>query len=369
MKENKKTNYIFLAIFLFMLYAPTTSFFFLKDVVGEENLEKRTLTEKPILSFSNLADFPKQWDAYYNDHLPYRNQIVTNWRNMHFVLLNESVSDRVIVGKDSNNESWLFYNDKKDGDEISFIDGRKKLDTKVLDDVANKVKGETDKLKDKGMGLYYIVGPNKSVIYSKNLPSQIGVKDDYFVAANNYFQKNGVENIFYSPETLKNAAEEHEVYWRTDTHWNDYGGYVYVRELMKKIYGEDVIGDRSVAERYIDTNHHDLHGFTGLSLAIKDNDVQVSYGYEPRAAKETVGKSEINVYENENYLKDETVLLLGDSFTSSTVKHFASTYRKTVVLKLNDSAYDKKLLEQYQPSKVFCVRVERKTPAALIFSF
>jgi len=369
MKENKKTNYIFLAIFLFMLYAPTASFFFLKDIVGEENLEKRTLAEKPTLSFSNLTDFPKLWDAYYNDHLPYRNQIVTNWRNMHFVLLNESVNDRVIVGKDSHNEPWLFYNDKNDGDEISYIDGRKKLDAKVLDNAASRVKNETNKLKDKGIDLYYIVGPNKSVVYSENLPSQVEVKGDYFAEAHNYLQKKGVDNIFYSPETLKNAAAKHEVYWRTDTHWNDYGGYVYVREFMKKIYGEDVIGDRSVTERYIDTNHHDLHGFTGLSLAIKDNDVQVSYGYEPRVTKETVGKSEVTVYENENYIKDETVLLLGDSFTTSTVKHFSSTYRKTVVLKLNDSGYDEKLLDQYRPSKVFCVRVERKIPAALIFSF
>ena len=56
--------------------------------------------------------------------------------------MNESIDNRVILGKSSKNDIWIFFDNEKDGDEISFIDGRKKINYSELDIITNKLKQE-----------------------------------------------------------------------------------------------------------------------------------------------------------------------------------------------------------------------------------
>lgn len=109
-----KNKLIFCLFFLF-LAAPAVTFPFVKDHIDSENHENRRFAEKPDLSFGTLASFPKQFDDYFNDHLPYKNQLVmantmkNDFLGVGTTMMEYMTSSMVIRGKDN----WLFYNAEK----------------------------------------------------------------------------------------------------------------------------------------------------------------------------------------------------------------------------------------------------------------
>ncbi len=77
--------YIFAGMFLGMMILPGLLFIPLKDYVDTENYENRVYQEKPVLNFRNLSaadlkSYPGQYDAYFNDHLAFKNPIVAFWK-------------------------------------------------------------------------------------------------------------------------------------------------------------------------------------------------------------------------------------------------------------------------------------------------
>lgn len=371
MKKKQILNYILLSIFLFFLYAPNISILFLNNKVKNENLENRKLAEMPSFNIDTITTFPKLFEEYYNDNLPYRYYIVTNWRNMHYKIFDESLDDKVLIGKNENNEPWLFYDNFKKDDEISFIDGRKIVKQEDIEKNLNRMKEETEKLKAKKIDLFYILCPNKSTIYSQYLPSTVSVSEDYFSQVYKYLKENGVNNIYYSIDLLKEASKEHETYYRTDTHWNSYGAFVYIKEIINNLYGKEILKETDIEETFFDSFNKDLHKFMGISINIKENKLVVSYNNKntitPKKIDTNNGYAEY--YENKNYLINETVFLIGDSFTTAASQYFVSIYKEVIIVKFNATKYDKMLVDMFKPDKIFYLRVERSLPDSLNFEF
>ena len=276
MNNNKKNNKVLLIIFIFALYVPTITFFFIKNNINYDNNEKRKLAEKPTLSLSKIQSYPKEFDLYYNDNLPYRNYIIKNWRTMNYLIFNEAIDERVLIGKNELNEPWLFYDNKKD-DEISYINGKKTVDEKKINNIANVIKLQTKKLKDKDIDLYYIIAPNKSSVYSEYLPKNVEVKDDYFEKAYKLIKNKGITNVYYDLNILKESKKNFETYYRTDTHWNDYGTYIYIKNILNKIYKKNLFLNEKISQEVVDSNSGDLHTFLGVSVNIKDTQTNVDF--------------------------------------------------------------------------------------------
>ena len=70
-----KNKYIFY-VFVLLLSLPVITFPFIKGHIDSKNHEKRKFAERPSLSLATLPDFPEQFDNYFSDHLPYKNQLV-----------------------------------------------------------------------------------------------------------------------------------------------------------------------------------------------------------------------------------------------------------------------------------------------------
>ena len=69
-------NKVIFCLFCLCLMVPAVTFPFVKGYIDSENHENRVFAEMPRLSIQTLASFPKQFDDYFNDHLPYKNQLV-----------------------------------------------------------------------------------------------------------------------------------------------------------------------------------------------------------------------------------------------------------------------------------------------------
>ena len=357
----KVRNYIFLFIFIFMLFIPTISYFFLKGYINETNTEKRTLAKKPELTFANIAEYPKEFESYFNDNLAYRNSIFNMWRNINYSVFDESLDNRVTVGKDNNNETWLFYSNRSDGDEMSFIDGRKIYSPNEMKATSDRIKNETEKLKNRNIELFYIMIPNKSTVYSDYLPKSVDVKQDAFTDMYKYLKKDGVNNIYYPIDLLKNESQSQETYYRTDTHWNDFGAYVSFDSVLKDIYNYQVFDNISIKPGFTNKFKGDLHGFMGITSELKDNDITVSYPNSDCISLDVTQTEHgpVEVYENSKYSINETLLLVGDSFSKAAIKPLTAAYKKVVRVYLNTTSYTNDFLKEYKPDKVFLIGVER----------
>ena len=63
-------------IFLLALIVPTISWLAVKNLVNTENREKREYAGFPELSAANYKNIPSGLEAWFNDRLPYKNQLV-----------------------------------------------------------------------------------------------------------------------------------------------------------------------------------------------------------------------------------------------------------------------------------------------------
>lgn len=358
---NKKiSTRILLFIFLFIMFVPTVSFFFVKDYLPSQNGENRNLAKKPTLSFRGIADYPKKFDDYYSDNLPYRSELVRLWRDLNYSFFNESVDDRVVLGKNEKDEPWLFYDNINDGDELSYINGKKVFTEEDLAAASEQMREQTEKCRNNNIGLYYILLPNKSTVYSEYLPKSIVTKEDAFIPAYNYLKEHGADNLYYPLTLMKNAKSSGELYYRTDTHWNQLGAYVVADSVMQSIYGKELFGEVKITNSFSEVSG-DLHSFMGISEPMKDNCITVDYGNTSKIIEDSlkVGDGKLSVYHNPEYKIDETALLVGDSFSINAVLPFTSVYKKVVHVPLNTTAYNTDMLKRFKPTKVFVVGVER----------
>lgn len=357
-------NIILIIIFIAVLYLPTITYFFMKDYMTEENLEKRVLATKPELSMKEIESYPQLYEKYYNDNLPYRNIILNNWRESFYNIFKESTDSRVIISTDKKNNSWLFYANASGGDEFSYIDGRKEVLKKDMDAVVTRIKEETKKLKKKKIDIYYIIAPNKSTVYSDYLPETMTVKKDYFSHFYEYALENDVTNLYYMEELLKEERKNYETYYRTDTHWNEYGSFISYKKVINSIYDKEVVGDYKIKQTVSTKQRGDLNDMLGIKKTIKDVNTKVYYpNLNNREMKE---ENKVEIYTNPDALKNETVLLVGDSFSVNSVDPVTSVYKKVIRVYTNFVKYNPAFIEKYKPKKIFYVRVERSTPNSII---
>ena len=95
-----------------------------KRLVGV-NYENRTLAEKPVFRLNEYDQYPKAYEAYLNDTLPFRDQLIQLNSRINYFGFRKASNENVIVGK----EGWLFYDGKDDG-EGSGGDGNENGDNK-----------------------------------------------------------------------------------------------------------------------------------------------------------------------------------------------------------------------------------------------
>lgn len=379
-KEKIKKNlrsYVIIGMFLVFLYVPTLIFPFVKDLLPEDNSENRNLAAFPkVESVSDLTKFPAGFDKYWSDHLPFRGVIQQAYTDANFWLFNSSTHKDAIVGKNCGDRryTWLFYNSIRDGDPLGDVRGTKRLTDDQLDDILANIRHNTDRMKKRGIDLYYVIAPNKSTIYKEYLPSTVNILNSESMVdqLRGFLDDAGVKNFIF----LRNAIEEERrrngdmgmetpLYYLLDAHWNNYGGFIGAKTLLKAInpkfnaYDEySVTIDEEVADCEI---HCDIKRFMQLGDGVTDVEVNVKTNYDAgytvlqRTGKRTNDLLEITIGKQPLYKK--TVLVVGDSYRAAMLPWLSPVYEK--VIYLHRGKYDPEMIDQYKPDVVIVEGVER----------
>ena len=90
------------------------------------------MSEQPRLTVDNYGTFAEEYDNYFNDQLPFRNNLIKLNSWIDYFVFDRSVNSKVIIGKDN----WLFYDNKDDGDPIGCYQGNNLYTEAELQEIA-----------------------------------------------------------------------------------------------------------------------------------------------------------------------------------------------------------------------------------------
>lgn len=223
-------NVLFAAIFLATLALPLRNGLpSLQDALPPPS---PTFSKVPVLAAARDALFlPPEYERRYNDHYEGRGRRVQLYNEALLKLFRARVFPNVLRGR----EDWLFWTGEGNIDDYQNAHPFSRAD---LEQIEGKLSAVQRRLAAQGIAFLVAPAPNKETIYPEMLPPEIvkiGKQSrlDQLLA---YLEEkhSAVKVLDLRPVLLDNKAQ-HQLYYRTDTHWNDYGAYYASTEIFKAL--------------------------------------------------------------------------------------------------------------------------------------
>jgi len=336
--KRKASSMLLIAAFLAVLFCPHILWGTLSGSYDGENLEKRTLAERPTLSLEEIAAYPKAYEEYYNDHLPFRDWLIKTYNSMMVHVFHTSSSKDVILGKDG----WLFYGSSTDGTSRQCYDGSMLFAAEELEQIAANLTKTKDRLAQQGTEFVVFIAPSKERVYSEYMPDYMGEPAQLCMLNQviSYLRSHTDVRVVCPLEEMLAYKQEHPqqlLFYQTDTHWNDLGSYIGTSVLLKELGIETPSLDR--LERVpLPAGRYDLTNMLNIWHIDDRGTMTIAYD-EPVQSLKTLayefnGKVE---YEMQG-VPERRFFMLKDSFGSGMVPHLK--YHFSHSLMLHNTEYD-----------------------------
>jgi hypothetical protein len=221
-------------VFLLALVIPGAGLALGVDRVNVSESEMRELAQFPKWSWQGpaLRAWPGKFQRYFEDHFALRNRLMA-WRSRFlWSALGVSSSPTVIAGR----HGWLFYAD--DGGIEDYLQTEVPT-TARLEAWRLLIERTHDWLASRGIRYLFVVAPDKQMIYPELMPRTLHrmrseFQVDHLVA---YMRRHSDVDILDLRQAVSEARGDELLYHRYDTHWNDRGGLVGYRAILKRLQG------------------------------------------------------------------------------------------------------------------------------------
>ena len=359
-----------LICFALMLLGPGAVYFFARPYLNTENTENRQLAEMPSLSFDSLKGlsdslqaFPSLFNSFYNDHVPFRSQLIELNSILSVELFGDSASDSVVLGKDN----WLFYTDEES---IEDYKGTNLYTQEELDVIRDNCLASKEYLEKRGIEFVVLIPSNKEDIYSDKLPDYITKRGELTRAQQvvDCLRDAGIR-VVYPREELLEYKDEYDLYWHYDTHWNNLGAYIGARALLEEL-GVDVPEVEELTLTPSTFSGYDLAGMMNLrSYYENTRPADVNYdisGYETNnmTVLQAVDATEL-IYQSDAPDK-RRLFMVRDSFAGSMAPVLASNFSYTYMPHWN-GCFEQSMIDEQQPDIFVYEVVERRLDILLTF--
>jgi alginate O-acetyltransferase complex protein AlgJ len=225
------TNVVLIALFMLMLWLPTLDTVFHLDHSSSFN-EKRQMARFPQLKSGmvGVKEYIAGLESYFNDHFGYRKRLIHWHNNWKYTLFRDKIGTDVIVGRDD----WLFYTD---GEMVDHYRGVRQFAPQDLIDWQTLLEHRRDWLAQRRIKYIFFVAPDKQSIYSEQLPAWLtkvrpDTKLDQFLA---FMRAHSTVDVLDLRPALRDARRITPTYYKTDTHWNLFGGFIACQEIVKNL--------------------------------------------------------------------------------------------------------------------------------------
>ncbi|MDO4266555.1 MAG: hypothetical protein Q4C63_08880 [Eubacteriales bacterium] len=269
-----------IGVFVLMITALPLSWYLKPEEERTDNSENRVLAELPqVTEAEDILNVPQAFDAYYSDHLPYKEKMVSIKSDVEMSLFQQLDSDQVILGTEA---PWLFYK-AADGQPLENYKHTNPFSEESMAKIAEVLYSLQTKLYEEGTDFVLIIAPDKETIYGPDyMPSDIKVMEENPQRTEQllaYLEEHAPDiKIIYPKDVmmaekkgLETAAEEATaaakesdgtgavyagwpLYYESDTHWNKIGAKVCADELFDLLAETD----RNYLTEYIDVTITDL---------------------------------------------------------------------------------------------------------------
>lgn len=381
--KNKREK-IIIAIFLASLYLPSASFVFIKSFLSPDDSENRRLADFPtISSIRDIKNLPNKISSWFEDNLPYRNISRQVYSELNYRIFSNAVASGVIIGKDDGDwkHRWLFLNNANANDAIGDVRGTKQFTEADKKEILDDIKYNTEKMKKEKRQLLYLVPPNKSTAYREMLPDSINIVNEISLMENleSYLNENGVDNFLFLDKAIaeEKLNAKFPLYYLRDTHWNQYGAFIGVKAMMKKLdqkfnkiddydiksEGYTVSGTNVEVSKGYTIGTGDLKKLLNLKTGIADQKIIVNTELEEDPIVKDIAEDETKgaIYETsiKKPVYNKTILLIGDSYRDAMVPWLGKLYKKAILM--HKDAYNENTIKKYNPDIVIIETLERRS--------
>ncbi len=359
-------NKIFIAIFVLLLIGPTLLWTCLKNNIETTSSENRTLAEKPVFSFATIADYPKNYEAYYNDHLPFKSMVVKAKTFFDIKCFHMVDSEKVLLGK----ENWLFYKGIPElPNERPILDyQRNNLYTEEeLAYFCKNVNAVDAYMSEQGIDFSVMICPNKECVYTEYMPDHFKVLDGpgkAEVLVQTLREETDVP-VFYADHEILAYKDEYPLYYKYDTHWNMLGGFIASQQVTGYYQNEAHTLDEYEIGAKEDAAVNDLAIMLNLGDYFSDDDYYFVKNYKPEVTAVLVDEGEergVNYKVYESDAPDErTLMVVRDSYGEYLYDTLPKDFQNVIFV--HRDIFDESYIEKYQPDLVMFEVVERATDA------
>ncbi len=330
--------------------------------------EKRVLSSRPTLrpDYASLAAFPAGFEAFFNDHFGFRGRLI-HWLNTVKVgCLRVSPTSQVILGRNG----WLFFGDV----ELEYYRAARPFTAKQLAAWRRCLESRQRWLAARGIPYVVVVAPNKSTIYPEFMPrsfnkvhaeSRLDQLMDYLTANSNL-------RIIDLGDVVRAAKHRGQVFYQTDSHWNNrgaYAGYARIMEAVSERFPQSKAIPRSeFHEVKISESERDLSTLLGMGPYYRENHVDLELILPKRAVRRQPSSAEVDapgrLSTSGPDIVDEypdptlpAAVMFRDSFADS-LEPFLSEHFRRIVFSWQYT-FDRDLVEREKPDLVIQEMVER----------
>ena len=338
----KKLAYFWNGVFLFAICFVWILFFLVSANLKNESGENRKLQELSKFEVSNIKKHTLEYEAYFNDHIPFRSQLLKVNALTSFFVFRDSISDKVMIGK----EDWLYYLGLFDSmNTVADYKGILRYSEEEKEKIEENLVQADEFLQSKGIEFIVAVPPNRALIYPEYLPNYIRQFDSNtrMDDLKEYLTSKTDLKIIYPKESLLEAKKQFPVCYKYDTHWNQPGAYVMISEIVQLLNNATYdFSDCTITKTPMQIENEEHRGLARyLNIPQKlymDNEYEV---------------------EMKNFNKiDKSVLILGDSFMGAMQPIMDQMFREVNYIGTDTYMVDD--LERYQPDIVIYEKVDRR---------
>ena len=354
-------------IFCISIFIP-----FLIGIIEEDKdiskIEKRELSKFPEIpkNIEEIKKFPQLFDTYYSDHFGLRNWFTKYYKLVKYNI-GDSPSEDVTIGK----EEWLFLGSiakdyKTWSDPIGDARGANLYSKKELESVAKYMTSLKSWLKKRGIKYIFIVAPNKHSIYFDKLPGYISKVNEQTATDQlfNYLKKYTDVPVVDLRSQLIGEKNKHQVYYKTDTHWNHYGANIAQYEIMleiEKIFPKQLVPEK-INLKSGTRGGGDLANFIGVQ-DFKELNPEPIFEDACLPIKKPINANEREIHTLTCETQEINAVIFRDSFFSALEPYFSRKFKRSTYIweKVNYPSLSK-YIDLEKPDLIIEEWVERDLP-------
>ena len=310
--------------------------------------EKRELQS---IEWESLGDTCESISGFIDDRIPFRNIFISAYRVLNNGVtdiyqkwanaimadqtyeqqVTEAVDGSILIAQDQiegntkgnyvvpiirgqtveGSKGWLFLASE---DELLYYAGTNILDDETTEKYANTAQHLQELCQEQGKELYIMIVPNKSQVYSVLMPTfEVETLYKREQRLLDYINENTDVKMIYPLTELSSLIDYVQVYYKYDSHWNDYGAYVGLNCLYSAM-GLEQNWDENFELNYVEAQEFDLCDLGFIDRDSVDPDYEYQVAFRPEVTVSDYDEEDMIINTTSDGMYDKNLVLVGDSY-------------------------------------------------------